>query len=171
MDYQRRPELASQPVRLVPRPAFLAGREDLLADLDARLAAGDGQGPRIVALSGLGGVGKTSVAVEYAHRHLTEVGLAWQFAAEDPAVLRAEFGELAALLSDRDVFDARDPVAVVHGVLAAYPRDWLLVFDNATGPGVGGAVRAASGARAGADHQPGPVLAARPGPGGASPRP
>jgi hypothetical protein len=134
MDYHRRPELASQPVRLVPRPVFLAGREDLLADLDARLAVGDAQGPRIVALSGLGGVGKTSVAVEYAHRHLTEVGLAWQFAAEDRAVLRAEFGELAALLSDRDVFDARDPVAVVHGVLAAYPRDWLLMFDNAPDP-------------------------------------
>ena len=131
MDYQRRPELASQPVRLVPRPVFLAGREDLLADLDARLAAGNGPGPQIVVLSGLGGVGKTSVAVEYAHRHLAEVGLAWQFAAEDPAVLKAEFGELAAQLSDRDLFDARNPVAVVHGVLAAYPRGWLLVFDNA----------------------------------------
>jgi hypothetical protein len=113
---------------------FLAGREDLLAELDARLAAGDGRGLRIVALSGLGGVGKTSVAVEYAHRHLGEVGLAWQFTAEDPAVLKAEFGELAALLSDRDLFDARDPVAVVHGVLAVYTRGWLLVFDNATDP-------------------------------------
>jgi hypothetical protein len=131
MDYQRRPELASQPVRLVPRPVFLAGREDLLAELDARLTTGDGQGPRIVALSGLGGVGKTSVAVEYAHRHLAELGLAWQFTAEDSAVLRDEFGELAALLSDRDLFDARDPVAVVHGVLAVYTRGWLLVFDNA----------------------------------------
>ena len=27
--------------------------------------------------------------------------------------------------------DARDPVASVHGVLAAYPAGWLLVFDNA----------------------------------------
>ena len=37
-------------------------------------------GPRMVVLSGLGGAGKTSVAVEYAHRHLAEVGVAWQFA-------------------------------------------------------------------------------------------
>ena len=86
------------------------------------------------ALYGLGGAGKSNVAVEYAHRHLAEVGLAWQFSAEDPAVLKAEFGELAAQLSDRDLFHARDPVAVVHGVLAAYPRGWLLVFDNAPDP-------------------------------------
>lgn len=39
-----------------------------------------------------------AVAVEYAHRHLAEVGLAWQFPAEDPAVLLAEFARLAAQL-------------------------------------------------------------------------
>ena len=88
----------------------------------------------MVALSGLGGAGKTSVAVEYAHRHLAEVGLAWQFAAEDPAVLKAGFGELAAQLGVRDLADTRDPVASVHGALAAYPRGWLLVFDNAADP-------------------------------------
>ena len=36
-----------------------------------------------MALCGLAGAGKTSVAVEYAHRHLDEVGVVWQFAAED----------------------------------------------------------------------------------------
>ena len=72
------------------------------AELDARLAGGDGRGPRTVVLSGLGGAGKTSVAVEYAHRHLGEVGVAWQLAAEDAAVLAAGFGELAAQLGARD---------------------------------------------------------------------
>ena len=85
----------------------------------------------MVALYGLGGAGKTSVAVEYAHRHLAEVGLAWQFPAEDPAVLLAEFARLAAQLGARDVVDARDPVASVHAVLAAFPAGWLVVFDNA----------------------------------------
>jgi hypothetical protein len=55
---------ASQPVRVLPRPPFLAGREELLAGLDARLNAADVDGPRVVALCGLGGAGKTSVALE-----------------------------------------------------------------------------------------------------------
>ena len=125
--------VAGLPVSLPLRPALLAGREELLAELDARLTEGDGSGPRVVALYGLGGAGKTSVAVEYAHRHLAEVGLAWQFPAEDPTLLMAEFARLAAQLGAREVVDARDPVASVHAVLAAFPAGWLLVFDNAEG--------------------------------------
>jgi Tetratricopeptide repeat len=128
-----RPEVPELPVSLGPRPPLLAGREALLADLDARLTSNEGTEPRIVALYGLGGTGKTSVAVEYAHRHLAEVGLAWQLPAEDPALLLAEFARLAAQLGAREVVDARDPVASVHGVLAAFPNEWLLVFDNDPG--------------------------------------
>ena len=125
---QAGPVAAGRALRLAPRPVFLAGREELLAELDARLAGDDGAGPRMVALCGLGGAGKTSVAVEYAHRQLGEVAVAWQFPAEDPAVLAAGFGELAAQLG---AADGGDPVAAVHGVLAASPAPWLLVFDNA----------------------------------------
>ncbi len=125
-----RSQVASQPVRLAPRPAFLAGREDLLADLDTMLSGENGDGPRMVVLCGLGGAGKTSVAVEYAHRHLPQVGVAWQFAAEDPAVLATGFGDLAAELGARELADARDPVASVHAVLAKQAASWLLVFDN-----------------------------------------
>jgi hypothetical protein len=122
---------SGQPVRLAPRPPVLAGREELLAALDARLAAGDGPRPRMVALCGLGGAGKTSVAVEYAHRRLDQVGVAWQFAAEDAMVLAAGFAELAAQLGARGLADTRDPVASVHAVLARFPAPWLLIFDNA----------------------------------------
>ena len=120
-------------MRLTPRPVFLAGREDLLGELDAHLTADDGSSPRLVALCGLGGAGKTSVAVEYAHRHLAELGVVWQFAAEEPAALAAGFGDLARELGVRDLLEAGDPVAAVHGALAARPEGWLLVFDNVTG--------------------------------------
>ena len=119
---------AGRPLRLAPRPVFLAGREELLADLDARLGGDDGAGPRVVALCGLGGAGKTSLAVEYAHRQLGEVGVAWQFGAENAAVLAAGFGELAAQLGTAN---RGDPVAAVHAVLAASPAPWLLLLDNA----------------------------------------
>ena len=125
------PQVPRKPVRLAPRPVRLAGREELLADLDAKLTGDGDTGPRIVALCGLGGAGKTSVALEYAHRHLGEVGVAWQFAAEDATVLAAGFAELAAQLGIQDLTASQDPLASVHAVLAASPAGWLLVFDNA----------------------------------------
>jgi tetratricopeptide (TPR) repeat protein len=109
----------------------LTGRDELLADLHAGFESADLTGPQITALFGLGGVGKTCISVEHAHRHLAKVGIAWQFHAEDPAVLRAEFGELAAQLGARDLADTRDPVITVHAVLAYFPAKWLLIFDNA----------------------------------------
>ena len=125
---QAGPVAAGRVLRLAPRPVFLAGREELLAGLEARLGGGGGAGPRVVALCGLGGVGKTSVAAEYAHRHLAGIAVAWQLPAEDPAVLAAGFAELAAQLG---VIDGGDPVAAVHAVLDGGAASWLLVFDNA----------------------------------------
>ncbi len=120
---------AQPALRLAPRPVFLAGREGLLAELDAKLAATAGSRPQVAVLAGLGGAGKTSVAIEYAHRHLDDAGVCWQFAAEDTAVLTAEFAVLAAELGAQNA-DARDPVAAVHAALARAPAGWLLVFDN-----------------------------------------
>ena len=124
---QAGPVAARRVLRLAPRPVFLAGREELLGELEARLA-GDGDGPRVVALCGLGGAGKTSVAVEYAYRHLAGAGVCWQVPAEDPAVLAAGFSELAARLG---IGEGGDSVAAVHAVLAGGAAEWLLVFDNA----------------------------------------
>jgi len=116
---------AGRVVRLAPRPVFLVGREDLLAELESRLADGDGRGPRLVALHGLAEAGKTSVALAYAHAHLGREGITWQFAAEDPAVLAAGFAQLAAALGERE----GDPVAIVHRALAA-AGGWLLVQQH-----------------------------------------
>jgi hypothetical protein len=102
----------------------------LLADLHALLTDGDQPWPRVAVLCGLGGAGKTSTAVEYAHRHLTEVTVAWHLAAGDQTGLAAEFGLFAAQLGVRGVADVRDPVRSVHSVLAAHPAGWLLIFDN-----------------------------------------
>ena len=126
-----RDAVAGIAVRLAPRPVYLAGREELLAGLDARLAdarAGSG----MVALVGLGGAGKTSVAVEYGYRQLARCGVVWQLPAGEPAALAAGFGELAARLGGGEV--PADPVAAVHAALARRD-DWLLVFDNVPDPG------------------------------------
>ena len=133
-------------VRLAPRPVFLAGREELLAGLDARLDAGRGTGPGVVVLSGMGGAGKTSVAVEYGYRQAAGLGVVWQLPAEDSAGLVAGFAGLAGHLGAGDAAGG-DPVGRVHAVLARR-SDWLLVFDNVPGPGsVAGLVPPAGGGR------------------------
>jgi len=125
---------ASQAVRLLPRPTFLYGREELLTGLDARLTAANAAGPQVVALYGLGGAGKTSLALEYTYRDLDGLEVAWQLAAEDAMTLAAGFGDLAAQLCAADLLASGDPVARVHALLAARPGDWLLIFDNGPGP-------------------------------------
>lgn len=91
----------------------------MLTELDARLGSKDRPWPRTEVLCGFGGAGKTSVALAYAHQYKDELGVAWQFAADDATVLAAGFGELAAQLGVIDIADARDPVASVHAALAA----------------------------------------------------
>jgi hypothetical protein len=113
-------------VRVAPRPVFLAGRDELLAELEGRLARSP-----VIVLYGLGGAGKTSVALEYAHRRLADCGVVWQLAAEEPTALAAGFGELA----DRLSVGSGDPVAAVHAALARRD-DWLLIFDNVPEPAV-----------------------------------
>ena len=128
-----RPVTASQPVRLDPRPSVLAGREDLLAEMDRRLILKRSETlPGVVALCGLGGAGKTSLALEFAYRHLAGHGVIWQLAAEEPTVLTAGFNDLAAALGVRGLLDIADPISQVHGALAVMPEDWLLLFDNVT---------------------------------------
>jgi hypothetical protein len=128
---QRHPGVNVKPVRLADRPFPLVGREELLADLGIWLTGGDGSEPRTVALWGEAGTGKTSVAVEYAHRHLAEVAVAWQLPAYDPTVLVAGFEELASQLDARDLAGAADHVASVHAALAELEAGWLLIFDAA----------------------------------------
>ncbi len=120
-----------RPVRLSPRAAELAGREGLLDHLRNVLTA-TGPSPRLIVLHGLGGVGKTSVMVEYAHRYLDEYGLVWQFAAEDPATLSTDFAKLATQLDVWEPGDHADPVEQVHTALANRSGRWLVLLDNVT---------------------------------------
>jgi Domain of unknown function (DUF4062)/Tetratricopeptide repeat len=127
---ERQPGMA---LRLPQRPEFLFGRKELLAELHARLTDRHGGRSGIVALCGPGGAGKTSVAVEYAHRHLAECGVVWQLPAEEPAALAAGLSELAGQLDGRTGPNAGEPRARMHAALAGRD-DWLLIFDNAPGP-------------------------------------
>jgi hypothetical protein len=150
------------PVRLAPQPVFLAGRQGLLEELDIRLADGSAQsGPRLVALCGLGGVGKTSLAVEYANRHLAEARVCWQFAAEDPGAAGSRVrraGRPTGGVGDSGLLGSGG-----IGSRGAGPRGSPMAAGvrQRNQPRIGRGVHSARRAWAGADNHPVPALAAR----------
>lgn len=89
------------------------------------------------ALQGLGGVGKTQLAIEYAYRFAGEYQVVWWVPAEQNAVARPALAGLAPRLG-LTVAPGRIDDAVA-GVLDALRRGepynrWLLIFDNADQP-------------------------------------
>jgi len=68
-----------------PRNPQFVGRDDDLIALHATLQKGETVGVRPALLSGLGGIGKTQLAVEYAYRHATDYpgGVYWINAAQE----------------------------------------------------------------------------------------
>jgi tetratricopeptide (TPR) repeat protein len=86
-------------------------------------------------LAGLGGVGKTQLAIEYAYRQAGEYAIVWWLRAERPAALAADYAALAQRLGlpEKDAKEQSIAVAAVRDALRRR-RDWLLVFDNAEKP-------------------------------------
>ena len=73
------------------------GRDKALDDLRAALAAGKGAAVVGRALHGLGGVGKTRLAIEYALRHEADYSALLFVRADDPATLDANLAALGGV--------------------------------------------------------------------------
>jgi hypothetical protein len=115
-----------------PRNPGFTGRDGLLAAVRDRLLAGEAA--VVQALQGMGGVGKTQLAIEYAHRFGDSYDVAWWVDAEQAGLIGNQFAALGAALG------CVQPGAGAGEVRAAVLADlhqrgrWLLVFDNAEGP-------------------------------------
>jgi hypothetical protein len=120
-----------------PRNVNFTGREELLTDLHTRLQAGT-TAVLPQALHGLGGVGKSQLAVEYLYRHRFNYDLVWWISAERPAQISQSLVELAQRLGVPGGSEANSAVpAVLEALRTGQPyANWLLVYDNAESPDV-----------------------------------
>src|ERR1044072_7124261 len=133
-----------------PRLNDFTGRDTRLAELhklfmQAKTPAAITQ----AALYGLGGIGKTSLAIEYAHVYGSDYAGVWWAGAETRTQLIANLAALAGKL-DRRLAEERDQEAAARAVLkrlARATKPYLLVYDNVETPDILGGLLPATGAR------------------------
>jgi tetratricopeptide (TPR) repeat protein len=113
-----------------PDPYF-TGRDDELEALHQAFRA-KSAASAVQVISGLGGLGKTRLAVEYAWRYASDYDLVWWIRAEDSATMRGDYAELAGKLGLPSEQDDQ-AIAALRQELRRR-KDWLLVFDNAEEP-------------------------------------
>jgi tetratricopeptide (TPR) repeat protein len=126
----RRPRIFHVP----PRNPNFTGRKKLLTrlrrDLSGRKAV---TVVHAKALHGLGGVGKTQLALEYAHRHAADYDLIWWVTVDQPPTIPSQLVALANRLGIPGPIGQAETVAALLDELRHHGR-WLLVFDNVEDP-------------------------------------
>ena len=115
------------------RNPFFTGRSHLLEQLREQLD----QGHRLAltqsrALTGLGGIGKTQTAIEYAYRYREAYSAVFWVRAASHETLTADYVSLAHLLALPEQ-DAQDQAVIVSAVKRWLGQHggWLLILDNA----------------------------------------
>ncbi|MFI8822661.1 FxSxx-COOH system tetratricopeptide repeat protein [Streptomyces sp. NPDC053431] len=116
-----------------PNNPNFVGREDLLAQVREQLLTGDTSAVLPHTLHGMGGVGKSQIAIEYVYRYASDYDIVWWIPSEQPTMILTALTELAQRMGLNVSSEANRAVPAVREALRRgepYSR-WLLVFDNA----------------------------------------
>jgi hypothetical protein len=121
----------------LPRPptSVFVGRAADYEQLAEALST-DSEGVVIQAVCGMGGVGKSELVLQYAHRARERYRLVWWVTAETPQQVEAALADLARHLVPDAARQAstEEAAAWAVGWLRTHPG-WLLVLDNVMDPG------------------------------------
>lgn len=116
------------------RNPFFTGREKILKDLHGAFTKNSASA-QTQAISGLGGLGKSQTAIEYAYRYRDDYTYVFWVRADSHLALSTGFVEVARLLNLPEK-DAQSPDDAARAVKLWLEREpgWLLIFDNADDP-------------------------------------
>ncbi|MEU1805532.1 FxSxx-COOH system tetratricopeptide repeat protein, partial [Streptomyces sp. NPDC019937] len=125
----------------LPRPVGhrFVGREAELAALEQTLQPRHERAAKHVvtqAMSGLGGIGKSTLALHFAHVHRHEYAAVWWIDAETPETITDSLAQLTTRANPGTDTSSTPSTTLAEWALAwleTHPG-WLLVFDNATHP-------------------------------------
>ncbi|MFB9323486.1 FxSxx-COOH system tetratricopeptide repeat protein [Cryptosporangium minutisporangium] len=120
-----RPDIWNVPA---PDDIFVGRDEELIALRTALLA--DGR-VAVEGRFGMGGVGKTRLALEYAHRFGSEYDLVWWIPADRPVLIGDQFAALAVRLGLVGPETDTGTAATVARTYLRRHSNWLVVCDNA----------------------------------------
>jgi hypothetical protein len=148
----KNPKLPCLSMKVHKRKADFFGRHDVLDLIDKNLLPENRRNVtfnegslRSFALCGMGGIGKTQIAVEYAYSRMSKFDAIFFITADGKSVLSEEFARIAVQLGLEDQSDANDITVsceIVKGWLSNPVRyynnppspeneaSWLLIFDN-----------------------------------------
>ncbi|MEO9896378.1 MAG: tetratricopeptide repeat protein [Paracoccaceae bacterium] len=131
-DWPKYSNLAHQPA-----PKQFVGRSDKITDIQRLLDRGAATVVQAT-ITGAGGFGKTTLAIEVARQSQNRFEGVWVIAAANPNALQNSFLELARKLGVENV-ETRPRADVVRDTfdhITASGHPWLLVYDNADQPEV-----------------------------------
>ncbi|MDR1002410.1 MAG: toll/interleukin-1 receptor domain-containing protein [Oscillospiraceae bacterium] len=128
------PDSSPTPVKCIhnlpARNIYFTGRDDILSSIHTALEKVN-SASLIQSVSGSGGIGKTQIVLEYAHRHIDTHSLIWwvnaeteQLVVNDYSSFLKRMGQPASLLDDSAAI-----IEKVCGILEEQDN-WLLIFDN-----------------------------------------
>ncbi|MCP2306523.1 NB-ARC domain-containing protein [Actinokineospora globicatena] len=116
----------------VPAAGLFVGRSTELARLDA--VVGQSRRAVVVAVHGLGGVGKSTLAARFAEVRADQYSFVWWVVADSPTALDAGLAQVSAAVAPETwALPVEERVELGLRWLASH-EDWLLVLDNLTGP-------------------------------------
>jgi len=119
--------LSNVPIRV---PEHFLGRDESLLAIDAALKHQD---RHLVALHGLRGVGKTTLAAAYAERRRSDTRATWWIRAQTEATMRADLVALGVRLAWVAPDEKEEPaLSTIMERLRNEGEGILLIYDNAT---------------------------------------